>query len=194
MGAASSFGGRLRQRYTTATVGSTSPAKVQGVDLWQLALAPGMLGDGGLLALREDVGKHWAALVFGMRRFAGLVACPRALVAPFTTSQRNGSMDVASTVCALFFVLTDDLLPNSFRSARVDDKVVEALMCIFPDKVRKKRVSYSGVPTEGLEKIPGDTTCRYSSDKDWATLVDHHCIVKEDAGGRGKVCSCPKYL
>lgn len=45
MGTACSFGGRLRQRYTLAIIGGTSPAKVQGVILWQLTLAPGTSGD-----------------------------------------------------------------------------------------------------------------------------------------------------
>lgn len=40
-----SFGGHLQQRYTFAVVGDTFSAMVQGADIWQLALAPGMTGD-----------------------------------------------------------------------------------------------------------------------------------------------------
>ena len=68
-------------------------------------------------------------------------------------------------------------------------KVVEALMCMFSHKVQEKNMSYSEVSREGRQKVRGDAICRYSSDEDWATLVEHHCVAEEDAGGPGKVCS-----
>lgn len=95
-------------------------------------------------------------------------------------------VDVPHALCALCF---NSCLGVSHRV----DKVVEALMCNFPDKVRKKKVSYSVVPTDGMQKIRGDATCRYSSDSDWEALVDHRCIPEEAVGGAGKVCSCPHW-
>ena len=68
------------------------------------------------------------------------------------------------------------------------DKVVEALMCLFPEKVKEKSVSFSQVSKEGRQNIPGGATCRQSSAESWATLIDHHCVV-EDYDGAGKVCS-----
>ena len=124
------------------------------------------------------------------------VGCSGAVVAPFTPSACNAFRVERNAPVSTTWVLVHlascpraiDWLMH-FAPPRFD-KVVEALMCLFPDKVRKKRISYSEVSTEGLEKIRGDATCRYSSDEDWATLVDHHCVAREDAGGAGKVCSC----
>lgn len=94
-------------------------------------------------------------------------------------------------MCMLCFVPTGNLLSNAFHSARLD-KVVEALvMCNF-DKVQEKYVSYSKVCQEGRQKVRGDAACRYSSDKDWAILVEHRCVA-EDADRVGKVLSCPKH-
>lgn len=65
-------------------------------------------------------------------------------------------------------------------------------MCMFPDKVRMKKIFYySERYSEGVEgkvqKVRGDATCRSSSDEDWATLVDHHCLTEEAAAGEGQV-------
>lgn len=61
-------------------------------------------------------------------------------------------------------------------------------MCTFPDKVRQKRVSFSRVSKKMTRMVPGDTSCRYSSDTDWETLLDYRCVSEEAVGGEAKVC------
>lgn len=66
-------------------------------------------------------------------------------------------------------------------------------MCIIPDKVKAKKVSYPEGSNKGVHKVRGEATCRYSSDPDWATLVEHHCLPEEAPGRAGQVCPCPHY-
>eukprot|EP00752_Nemacystus_decipiens_P012752 g11292.t2 len=83
--------------------------------------------------------------------------------------------------------LSDAPLPPGFKVLVYGNshlrQVVEALMCMFPGNVQEKKVSYSGVSKEGRRKVRGDAACRYSSDEDWTTLVDHHCVKEEDGDG-----------
>ena len=82
----------MHQRFTTATVGSTSPATVQGVDLWQLTLAPGMLGDGSFLFLGEDMRQHWTYSYVEDGLFAGrgLFRCSCGAIHTFSLQRIQG--------------------------------------------------------------------------------------------------------
>eukprot|EP00752_Nemacystus_decipiens_P009300 g8311.t1 len=69
-------------------------------------------------------------------------------------------------------------------------QVVEALMCIVSDKVSLKRVTYQVESDLVTKTVVGEASCRHSTNADWKTLLDHHCLLEADESqGAGKDCS-----